>query len=126
MVTAFRDSETQVTSAALDGGERRHPMLTRQNRNGNIEASSPKFCLGGVSGIASPSPLCTAIKPASPSTASTSIVLHSFCHAVSWPPRPFWGLSSANPPTRTACCVQSSPSNHHHDGLDPLSILPRP
>jgi hypothetical protein len=66
-------------------------------------------------GIASPSSLCTVIKPESPSAASTSIVLHSFCHAVSWPPRPFWGLSSANAPTRTACCVQSS--NHYHDGL---------
>jgi hypothetical protein len=32
------------TSAAPDGGERRRPMLTRQNRKGNIEASSPKFC----------------------------------------------------------------------------------
>ena len=34
---------TSAHSAALDGGERRRPMLTRQNRKGNVEASSPKF-----------------------------------------------------------------------------------
>ena len=34
----------RLTSAAPDGGERRRPMLTRQNRKGNIEPSSPKFC----------------------------------------------------------------------------------
>jgi hypothetical protein len=30
----------RLTSAAPDGGERRRPMLTRQNRKGNIEPSS--------------------------------------------------------------------------------------
>jgi hypothetical protein len=34
----------RLTSAAPDGGERRRPMLTRQNRKGNIEASSSEFC----------------------------------------------------------------------------------
>jgi hypothetical protein len=33
----------RFTSAAPGGGKRRRPMLTRQNRKGNIESSSPKF-----------------------------------------------------------------------------------
>jgi hypothetical protein len=34
----------RLTSAAPDGGERRRPMLTRQNRKGNIAPPSPEFC----------------------------------------------------------------------------------
>ena len=43
--TRDRPAHLGSPSAAPDGGERRRPLLTRQNRKGNIEPSSPKFCL---------------------------------------------------------------------------------
>jgi hypothetical protein len=33
----------QLTTAAPDGGERRRPMLTRQNRKGNVDLTSSKL-----------------------------------------------------------------------------------
>jgi hypothetical protein len=43
-ITPAHLGSPRLTSAVPDEGERCRPMLTRQNRKGNIEPSSPEFC----------------------------------------------------------------------------------
>src|SRR4051794_9761566 len=85
--------------------------------------SLPVRCLFRFSSAAPPpigdrdsSPLCTTIKPASPSPLATLHGQHSqrshlFCHTVSSPPRPLDSVPGPQCPPCIACGVQSPPSD---------------
>jgi hypothetical protein len=86
----------RLTSAAPDRGERRRPMLTRQNRKGNVQSTSPKFC---------PPLPCPCSRLASSEMSVTSIIQHCL-----------WASILEN-------CAHRSTNHHHqyHHDLHPIS-----